>query len=332
MSEVITSDNPSFSDPKLATMEGQIDALGSAIRQDLAESIADYVRASLSANTRKAYLSDLGQFAAWGGSIPSSPETVAAYLTAKAPVLNPGTLARHLVAIGKAHQASGLASPTSSALVKAVLRGIRRSNGKPQEGAKPLLRDDLFLVLDRLTKRPKDLRDRAILLLGFAGGFRRSELVGLDFEDLERVRQGLIITIKRSKTDQDGKGRRVGIPFGRTRHCPVLRSRLGYFIQGFSQGRYSYPSLSRDWFNLPAFLLMVSAGCSRPASERPVLMQLAIVVIACGAALQPVRHRLVFQAGKSDSKRAMPAMQCFRDTSRPGRFSWITPQACYSSY
>jgi integrase len=241
MSEVITSDNPSFSDPKLATMEGQIDALGSAIRQDLAESIADYVRASLSANTRKAYLSDLGQFAAWGGSIPSSPETVAAYLTAKAPVLNPGTLARHLVAIGKAHQASGLASPTSSALVKAVLRGIRRSNGKPQEGAKPLLRDDLFLVLDRLTKRPKDLRDRAILLLGFAGGFRRSELVGLDFEDLERVRQGLIITIKRSKTDQDGKGRRVGIPFGRTRHCPVLAVEAWLLHSGIFSGPIFLP-------------------------------------------------------------------------------------------
>ena len=221
MPMIITADNIYFYDPKQEVPEEQISASGSALCRDLPGSIADYVRASLSANTRKAYVSDLAQFEAWGGSIPSSPETVAAYLSARANVLHPGTLARHLVAIGKAHQAKGHTSPTSSTLVKAVLRGIKRAHGTRQDGAKPLLRDDLFLVLDRLTIRPKDLRDRAVLLLGFAGGFRRSELVGLDVEDLERVRQGLIVTLRRSKTDQTGLGRKVGIPFGRTKYCPV---------------------------------------------------------------------------------------------------------------
>jgi integrase len=68
----------------------------------------------------------------------------------------------------------------------------------------------------------KDARDRALLLIGFAGGFRRSEIAALDYDDAERVRQGIIVTLKRSKTDQEGAGRTIGIPFGRTRHCPVL--------------------------------------------------------------------------------------------------------------
>ena len=68
----------------------------------------------------------------------------------------------------------------------------------------------------------KDARDRALLLIGFAGGFRRSEIVALNCDDIEHVRQGLIVTLRRSKTDQEGAGRKVGIPFGRTRHCPVL--------------------------------------------------------------------------------------------------------------
>ena len=71
-------------------------------------------------------------------------------------------------------------------------------------------------------ERVKDSRDRALLLLGFAGGFRRSEIVGLNCNDIERVRQGVIITLRRSKTDQEGAGRKGGVPFGRTRHCPVL--------------------------------------------------------------------------------------------------------------
>jgi integrase len=106
-------------------------------------------------------------------------------------------------------------------VVRATLRGIKRTLGTAQREAKPLLRDDLFLVLDRIGNDTKAIRDRALLLLGFAGGFRRSELVNLDNDDVEHVRQGLVVTIRRSKTDQEGVGRKIGIPHGRTRHCPV---------------------------------------------------------------------------------------------------------------
>ena len=101
------------------------------------------------------------------------------------------------------------------------MRGVRRERGSAQRQAKPLLREDLFAVLAAMGGGVKDARDRALLLLGFAGGFRRSELVGLDCADIEHVRQGIVITLRRSKTDQDGEGRKIGIPFGRTKWCPV---------------------------------------------------------------------------------------------------------------
>jgi len=99
-----------------------------------------------------------------------------------------------------------------------------------------LLREDLFRVLDAMCERMKDLRDRALLLVGFAGGFRRSEIVGLNYDDVERVRQGLVVTVRRSKTDQEGAGRKVGVPFGRTRHCPVLALDGWLTVSGIEAG------------------------------------------------------------------------------------------------
>jgi site-specific recombinase XerC len=94
-------------------------------------------------------------------------------------------------------------------------------HGAAQHQAKPLLREDLFVVLGAMGDRLKDLRDKALMLLGFAGGLRRSEVIAINCNDLERAQQGVILTIRRSKTDQDGVGRKIGIPFGRTIYCPV---------------------------------------------------------------------------------------------------------------
>ena len=101
------------------------------------------------------------------------------------------------------------------------MQGIRRLKGVAQREAKALQRDDLFAVLSQMGKRRIDIRDKALLLIGFAGAFRRSELVGLDREDVEYVRQGIVIRLRRSKTDQLSSGRKIAIPFGRTRWCPV---------------------------------------------------------------------------------------------------------------
>jgi integrase len=184
-------------------------------------SVDELVRQSIAQSTRIAYESDLKHFAAWGGTLPASPALIASYIAGHAGVLAVATITRRVATLSKAHQAMGEENPCQAALVKATLRGLRRKQGTAQRQAKPLLKEELFAILDPMGDSVKDVRDRALLLLGFAGGFRRSELVGLDVADIEIVRQGIIITLRHSKTDQDGAGRKIGIPHGRTQHCPV---------------------------------------------------------------------------------------------------------------
>jgi integrase len=185
------------------------------------DAVRAYVEAGIAPATRRAYKADLEHFRAWGGDIPTTDIQLAAYLAEQATTLKAATLTRRLAAISIAHKAQRLPSPVSSPLVRATMRGVRREHGAAQRQAAPLLCEDLFIVLGAIGGRLKDLRDRALLLIGFAGGLRRSELVAIDLIDFERVREGIILTIRRSKTDQDGVGRKIGIPFGRTIHCPV---------------------------------------------------------------------------------------------------------------
>jgi integrase len=219
---LLTRDNHHLSEPKNEVEIASGEAYsGPTEARLLSPEVLGYVRDSRATNTRRAYASDLQHFMAWGGTIPASQEQVASYIAAHANHLAPSTLNRRLASIAVAHGAKGFPSPSSSELVRSVLKGIRRTKGTAQAQAKPLLRDDLFIVLDAIGGGLKDVRDRALLLLGFAGGFRRSELVGLNIVDLEFVRHGLIVNLRHSKTDQLGEGRKIGIPHGRTKHCPV---------------------------------------------------------------------------------------------------------------
>ncbi|MGA2793720.1 MAG: hypothetical protein ABSE69_09305, partial [Roseiarcus sp.] len=104
----------------------------------------------------------------------------------------------------------------------ATLRSVKRTRGIAQREAKPLLREDLFRFLDAIGDSMKGARDRASLLIGFAGGFRRSEVCAITCTDIDRVRQGMIISLRRSKTDQEGAGRKVGGSPGEPRHCLVV--------------------------------------------------------------------------------------------------------------
>lgn len=185
------------------------------------DAIRHFLTHSLSDASRRAYASDLQHFRASGREIPSTPESVAAYLAEIADTHAVATIQRRLVAIAKAHRALGHADPCQSEIAKAVMRGIKRTKGTAQREAQALQRDDLFAVLAKTGDRPIDRRDRALLLIGFAGAFRRSELVGLNAADLEHVRQGIVLHLRRSKTDQTGQGRKIAIPHGRTRWCPV---------------------------------------------------------------------------------------------------------------
>jgi integrase len=179
------------------------------------------VSASLSEGTKRGYQNDIAQFEVWGGSIPASPETIAAYLAHLSSTHKTATIVRRVTALSKAHEAIGAPNPTKSEIVRATMRGIKRTIGTASREAKPVLREDLFQMLECMGDSAKDMRDKALLLLGFAGAFRRSEVIGLDVADIEHVRQGIIVTLRRSKTDQEGRGRKIGIPFGRSRWCPV---------------------------------------------------------------------------------------------------------------
>jgi integrase len=187
--------------------------------------VSDYITAALADNTRQAYKGDLQDFVLWGGVLPTTPEMLAAYIAARAEIHSPITISRRVTGIARAHTSQGLPDPTKTELVRVVMRGVRRTHGKPQRQAAPLLKQDLLSLLP-LMIGTKGIRDRALILLGFAAALRRSELVALDYTDLQFVSDGLIVYLRRSKTDQSGEGRKIAVPNGRTNACPVKAVQL----------------------------------------------------------------------------------------------------------
>jgi integrase len=187
----------------------------------------DYARSARAEATRNAYASDLRDFGLWCSgagleSLPAAPQSVALYLTERAETCKVSTLRRRLTAIGGAHRDRELEDPTKHPAVLAVIRGIANEKGsaavKKTALTIDLLRDALVTIGNDL----EGVRNRAILLLGFAGAFRRSELAALDVADLEISRKGIVVTLRRSKTDQLGEGRAIAIPMlPKAAICPV---------------------------------------------------------------------------------------------------------------
>ena len=188
-----------------------------------------YVLHSRAENTRRAYAADWLHFTFWCDchqreALPALPDTVALYIAALADSHKPATITRRLAAISKAHSAKGYASPASlkHAAVAEVLAGIRRDCGTAQNAKNPILTADLKRLLAGTGDNLKGIRDCALLLLGFAGGFRRSELAALQVSDVAFTEDGAVVTLRRTKTDQEGQGRKVGIPYGaHPTLCPV---------------------------------------------------------------------------------------------------------------
>lgn len=196
---------------------------------ELDDAAAAYAGASRAENTKRAYTNDFVSFSAWCESqalapMPALPRTLALYLTALACAERKvATIERALAAICQAHKLHGFPSPRKAPEVTEVLQGIRRTIGVAPKQKDPVLVDTLRALVEPMRRDdPGDVRDRALICLGFASGCRRSELVALDVEDLSFGDDGLEIVIRRSKTDQEGLGRKVGIPYGgRPRTCPV---------------------------------------------------------------------------------------------------------------
>ena len=196
---------------------------------EVAAKARDYLRASKASSTLRAYGSDWADFSAWCQrqglrELPAEPATVALYLTALAADHKPATLNRRLTSIARAHEAAGYSSPATmrQAVVSETRKGIRRTHGVAQTGKRALLTADLQQLLAHLPKGLLGSRDRALLLTGYAGGLRRSELAALELRDLEFTNQGATLTIRRSKADQEGEGRKVVLPRGaHPASCPV---------------------------------------------------------------------------------------------------------------
>ncbi len=183
--------------------------------------VLEFITAATASNTRRAYHSDLAHFLARGGSIPAGPAIMAQYVAAHAKTLSVATLARRVVAIHRAHALAGLPDPTKSELVRLTLRGARRLHGCPQRRAAPLRVEHLSAIVSVLGGSLRDVRDRALLLVGFAAAFRRSELSAANCNWIGRTEQGIVLMLPRSKTDQEGRGRSVAIPRVGGPICPV---------------------------------------------------------------------------------------------------------------
>ena len=184
-------------------------------------------------NTIRAYKSDFADFSLFcvqNGfkSLPSEPKIVSLYLTQLSTKnIKMSTLKRRLVSIGVIHRLKGHYLDTKHPSIIENMMGIKRRKGSIQKGKKPLLINDLKLLINAIDEvkeeEIKKFRDRSIILIGFSGGFRRNEIVSLDYDDLDFVTEGLKINLKRSKTDQFGAGLIKGLPyFDNPQYCPVL--------------------------------------------------------------------------------------------------------------
>jgi site-specific recombinase XerD len=168
-------------------------------------------------------------------ALPASPEIVAAYIAAEAKTAKPSTIGRRIAAIRYAHKLAGIETPTDAEGVKATMRGIRRTLGGARNKKTPAVAAKMHSMVAEAPDGLAGLRDRALLLLGFAGAFRRSELVALDVADIEETETGLLVTIRGSKTDQEREGVTIAIARGDTA-CPVKALRAWLDTAGIAAG------------------------------------------------------------------------------------------------
>ena len=214
--------------------------------KSLNEETLNNLRSSKANNTLRAYKADFKDFEIFCSkhglySLPTEPKIVSLYLTHLSKNSKISTLRRRLVSISMVHKLKGHYLDTKHPIIVENIMGIRRVKGSFQKGKKPLLINDLKLLINSIHEQKfseiKKLRDKSIFLIGFGGGFRRTELISIDYDDLEFVKEGLKIFIKRSKTDQLGQGMIKGIPyFANTDYCPVINLKKWLEISKIKNG------------------------------------------------------------------------------------------------
>ena len=197
----------------------------------LHEETLENLKSSKAINTLRAYKSDFKDFGAFCAkhgfnSMPTEPKVVSLYLTHLSSSSKISTLRRRLVSIGVVHKIKGHYLDTKHPVIIENLMGIKRKKGSIQIGKKPILINHLKQIINVIDEQKiekiKKLRNRTLILLGFGGGFRRTELISINYEDLDFVEEGVKITLRRSKTDQFGEGLIKGLPyFTNEKYCPV---------------------------------------------------------------------------------------------------------------
>ena len=215
----------------------------------LHEETLNNLKNSKANNTIRAYKSDFrdfGGFCVKNGfkPLPTEPKIVSLYLTyLSTKDIKMSTLRRRLVSIGVIHKLKGHYLDTKHPMIIENLMGIKRKKGSYQKGKKPILINHLKLIIEEIDKDTYDdrgirkLRDKTIILLGFAGGFRRIELISIEYEDLEFVTEGVKILIKKSKTDQFGEGMIKGLPyFNNEKYCSVRHLKKWLEISKINSG------------------------------------------------------------------------------------------------
>ncbi len=197
----------------------------------LHEDTLNNLKMSKATNTLRAYKSDFRDFEIFCSkhgfnSMPTDPKVVSLYLTHLSARSKISTLRRRLVSLGVVHRLKGHYLDTKHPVIIENLLGIKRKKGSIQTGKKPILINHLKQIINVIDEQKiekiKKLRNRSLILIGFGGGFRRTELITIDHEDLDFVEEGVKITLRRSKTDQFGEGMTKGIPyFANEKYCPV---------------------------------------------------------------------------------------------------------------
>ncbi len=223
--------------------------------KSLHESTLNNLKNSKANNTLRAYKSDFKDFGAFCAkhgfnSLPSEPKIISLYLTHLSKYSKISTLRRRLVSISMVHKLKGHYLDIKHPIIVENLMGIRRVKGSIQRGKKPLLINHLKSIINVIDEQNidniKKFRDKSIILIGFGGGFRRTELISIDYEDLEFMKEGLKITVRKSKTDQFGEGMIKGLPyFTEETYCPIInlkkwleitKIKTGPIFRRFSKG------------------------------------------------------------------------------------------------
>lgn len=195
------------------------------------QEVQDIISSAVADNTKKAYQKQWRFFTAWcdengNQALPTSPETMAFYVAKLSKTYRLSTIEQAVAAIVTANTSKGFDNPASGKTIQLLMKGLRRQKGTNKRKKSPLLAQDIKAIVDIFGAGERDIRNKALILLGFVGAFRRSELVGLKVSDLDFQDRGLVVTVRRSKTDQEGKGQLKAIPYAQEfKYCPVKASK-----------------------------------------------------------------------------------------------------------